>query len=319
MEMEFKDTGRRRRVMLIVLGVALALAAGWGAFMLGSRGAPAENTVKKAVLVASHDIAARSQVTADDVTVRQVPIDEALPQAYQEAGEVIGRLTSVPVYADQQMTPNLFATTAADADFSILSPDEQVTLNSPYWRAVALQIPPERAVGGEIKAGQHVDLVVSVDIEVLTQDAEGNYVRTDTASIEGFQGGKSTKVTYQDLEVLKASPDDQMYILKVDLHQAEQIAHVIQVAPDSFTLVMRPEEDTRVADESQYGTTTDRLIMTFLYPAPQLVDLNQLLGPIVPVGSGSTASPAPGGQPSSSQSPAESPAPGEQPSASPTR
>jgi len=44
-------------------------------------------------------------------------------------------------------------------------------------------------------------------------------------------------------------------------------------------MVLRPDEDTRPIDESQYGTTTDRLIMTYLFPAPQVLDLSQLLGP----------------------------------------
>ena len=122
--------------------------------------------VTESVLVAARDIAARQQVTADDVVVRQVPVDEVLTQSYRESNLVLGRLTAVPVYADQQMTPNLFATTAADTEFSILGPDDEVTLDSPFWRAVAVEVPSARAVGGEIKAGQHIDLFVSVRFDI---------------------------------------------------------------------------------------------------------------------------------------------------------
>src|SRR3954468_11804069 len=159
MEMEFKDTGRRRRVLLIVLGAALALAAGWGAFLIASKGGPAAEVVKKSVLVAARDIPARTTGSADDLTTRQVPVDEVLPQSYDAQPDAVGRVTSVPIYTDQQITPNLFATTSADSDFSILGSDEVVTDTSPVWRAIAIQIPAERAVGGEVKAGQHVDLV----------------------------------------------------------------------------------------------------------------------------------------------------------------
>jgi len=313
MEMEFKDPDRRRRILLIVVGVVLAGAAGWGAFMLANGKSAAAPVVTDSVLVAARDIPARQQVTADDVKVSQVNVDEILTQSYKEPDLVVGRLTAVPVYADQQITPNLFATSAADTDFSILGPDEEVTLDSPFWRAVAIQIPNDRAVGGEVKAGQHVDLVVSVDIRILMQAPDGTVGECDAAVLSQVQCGKSTKLTFQDVEVLKASPDDEMYVFKMDLHQAEQVSHVIQEAPDSFTMVLRPETDTRVADSTQYGTTTDRLVMTYLYPVPQLIDVLQLLNPPLPNGS-----PAPGatpipGVPGPGETPGASPEPGSSP------
>ena len=311
MEMEFKDTERRRRLLLIVVGVLLAAVAGWGAFMLaqGGGGGTAP-TVTEPVLVAARDIPARQQVTVDDVTIRQVPIDEVLDQSYTEAALVVGRLTAVQVYADQQMTPNLFATNAADAEFAILGPDEEVTADSPYWRAAAVEVPANRAVGGEITAGQHVDLIVSVDIQVLTLNPDtGEFEEINTATEDGLMSGKSTKITYQDLEVLKADPDENTYILKVNLHQAEEIAHVVQEAPDSFMIVLRPETDTRPIDTSQLGTTTDRLVMTYLFPAPQLIDLSQLLGlPVTPGQPGGA-----GGPPAASPSPAPEASPSPEP------
>jgi Flp pilus assembly protein CpaB len=323
MEMEFKDTGRRRRLLLIFLGAALALAAAYGAFVIASKGGPAQEVVKKAVLVAARDIPARTAVTATDLTIRQVPIDEALSQSYDSQDAVVGRITSVPIYTDQQITPNLFATSTADADFSILGPNDQVTATSPEWRAVAVQIPAERAVGGEVKAGQHVDLVVSVEFKLLTQNPDGTLGECVSSIASQFQCGRSTKITFQDIEVLKSTPDDEMYVFKMDLHQAEQVSHVIQEAPDSFTMVLRPDEDTRDVDLSQYGTTTDRLIMTYFYPAPQWADLSQLLGPSpypypgAPQAPNPGASPIPGGVGTPTGSPAPSGSPEASPAASP--
>jgi Flp pilus assembly protein CpaB len=320
MEMEFKDTARRRRILLIVVGVVLAVAAGWGAFMLASGNKAAPPVVKESVLVAAREIPARQNVTADDVTVRQVPIDEVLPQAYKEASLVIGRLTAVPVYVDQQMTPNLFATSAANENFSILGPDEIVTADSPAWRAVAVEVPANRAVGGEITTGQHVDLIISTDISVFELDADGNYVKVETASAEGLRSDKSTKITMQDLQVLKADPDEEMYILRVDLHQAEQIYHVTELAPDAFSLALRPDEDTRVADPQYYGVTTDRMITQYLFPVPLLVDLNSLLGIPLPSASpvpATSPSPAPVGSPLPSGAPEASPAASPEPTPTP--
>ncbi len=306
MEIEFKDLARRRRFLLTAVGLTLALGAGFGAYSIASKGTPSVEVAKQSVLVATREIAARTPITVDDVAVRQLPMDDVLTQSYRAPEEVVGRLTAVPVYAGQQMAPNLFATSSANAEFSILGPEEVVTADSPYWRAVAVQVPASRAVGGEIEAGQHVDLFVSVQIDVLAVDPDGNYQRVDTATEDGLQSGTSTKITFQDLEVLKADPAEGMYVLKVDLHQAEEIYHIVQVAPDSFSLALRPEEDTRAANTLEYGETTDRLVMTYLFPVPQLLDLSQLLGGSAPPGQ---VSPTPGVTPN----PASSPAPGQTP------
>lgn len=311
MEMEFKDTGRRRRFILLSVGVALALVAGWTAYSLGTRGGAATpQVITQPVLVAARDVAARMTITADDVTTRQVPVDEALSQAYAEPSQVIGRVTAVSLYANQQLTPNLFATAAADANFSILEPDETVAPDSPYWRAVALEVPRSRAVGGEIKDGQHVDLFVSVTFELFAVDEEGNYVQVDTATEDGLRNGQSTKISFQDLEVLKSDPDANLYVLKVNLQQAEEIAHIMQVAPDAFSLALRPEEDTRPVPPTEYGTTTDSLIMTYFYRVPQLVDILTLL-----TQNGQAVGPAP--SPGTLPTPAPSASPSPEPSPTP--
>ena len=302
---QFRYAGQRRRVVLIILGLALALVAGWGAFMLAQSGTGQAPVIEESVLVAARDIPARTPITADDVTVRLVPIDEILPQSYTSATDVIGRVTAINVYADQQITPNLFATSAAGVDYSILGPDEVVTDDSPFWRAVAVSVPDERAVGGTLQNGQHVDLFVSVDHQVVALDEEGNYQVVQVATQEGLTSGKSTKITFQDLQILKADPDLQMYVLKVDLHQAEEIYHIVQVAPDSFSLALRPDEDTRSADTLEYGETTDRIIMTYLYPVPLLVNLEELVGlPIEPI-----PAPTPGPEEPPTPGPEEPPTP----------
>ena len=323
MEMEFRDPGRRRRLLVVTLGGILAAAAGMAAFTMASNGNKAPDVARQNVLVATREVQARTALSADDVTLRQVPTDQVLEAVYTDPTLVVGRITSIPIVPGEQITPNLFATADANSDFSILSPGETVTTDSPYWRAVAVEVPPDRAVGGDLKAGDHVDLFVSLEIDVLTQDATGQWVKTDGANSAGFQTGDSTKLTFQDLEVLKSTPDNNMYVLKVDLHQAEQISHVVQLAPDSFSLALRPGDDTRSADTSQYGTTTDRLIMTYLFPAPRLIDLTQLTGPAVSPIPGSGSSPVPGGtgstpSPTPTPNPVQSPGASAEPSASPT-
>jgi Flp pilus assembly protein CpaB len=279
MEMEFKDNSRRRRFLLLI-GVVLALVAGGAAFMLSSGGAGnAQAQVEmRTVLVAAREIPARTVLTASDLTLRDLPKDAVVTQAYDDPDRVIGLVTGVNVYLNQPITPNLLATSAADAAFAILAPDEQVSPETPYWRAVSVMVPAERAVGGELMTGQRVDLIATVKIDVLTLDPEsGEYVTQPTE--EGYYSGNSTKITFEDLLVLDADTDANLYVLKVDLNQAEEITHLQADGANTFSIALRPEADTRAVDRSQYGETTERIIEQYQFVVPKILDLLTLTEP----------------------------------------
>src|SRR5687767_1878379 len=170
MEMEFKDRSRRRR-FLIVVGVVLALVAGGAAFSLSQGAGQAQAQVEmRTVLVAAREIPARTVLAASDLTLRELPKDGVVLEAMTDPAQAIGQVTGVPIYLNQPITPNLLATGAIDAAFSILGPDEPVAADSPVWRAVSVMVPAERAVGGQLQTGQRVDLIASVQLDILTWD-----------------------------------------------------------------------------------------------------------------------------------------------------
>lgn len=296
MELKFKDPAIRRRRLIILLGVVMAITAGLVAFGMSRGGAApaAAEVTKRAVLVALVDIPARTVLQNEHVTVRQIPDDLSLALAFNEPSDVVGQVTTGPITAGQAIYPNVLVSNAQGGAFSILGPNEVVSTDSPYWRAVSVQVPSDRAVAGQILTGQRVDLFATVQIDILVRDAEGNYLPATT--VEGYQSGKSTKITFQDLEVLSAQSEAGMYILKVDLHQAEEIYHVASVAPNSFSLALRPGADTRTAETAEYGETNDRIIVQYLYPLPQVLDL----GPL-------TALPTPAPSPATGTEPEPSP------------
>ena len=302
MELKFKDPAIRRRRMIILLGVAMAITAGLVAFAISGGGAgPAVAEVpKRAVLVAVADIPARTVLQTEHVAVRQIPDDVSLALAFTQPTDVVGQVTTGPIMAGQAIYPNVLVTNAGGGTFSILGPNEVVSTDSPLWRAVSVQVPPDRAVAGQILTGQRVDLFATVQIDVMLRDAEGNYIPATTT--EGYQSGKSTKITFQDIEVLSAAGESGMYVLKVDLHQAEEIYHIASVAPNSFSLALRPGADTRTTETADYGETNDRIIVQYLYPLPQVLDLGPLTALPVPA-----ASPTPDGEPE--PSPSASPRP----------
>src|SRR5437870_13910031 len=109
MEMEYKDPSRKGRY-IVVLGVVLAVVAGGAAFFLINQAQQQAGTAglqKVSVVVATRVIAARKPIEADDVTVRQVPLDPTNAQGtVSDPARVIGRVPGVTILQDQPITTN---------------------------------------------------------------------------------------------------------------------------------------------------------------------------------------------------------------------
>jgi Flp pilus assembly protein CpaB len=301
MEMEFKSGARRQRLLLIV-GVALALFAGIAAFYMSSHGtASGQPIAMRTVVVAAQAIPARTVIEQSHVILRKVPDDATYDMAVTDPGQVLGLVTGVSVYDGQPITMNLFATSTAGYKFSILSPTETVAPDSPYWRAVAVQVPKDRAVGGQVMAPQHVDLFTTVEINILTAQKDGTMA--NTPSREGYYTDKTTKLAWPDLQVLSVDTDNDIYVLRMTLHDAEEVAHLQDVGDTAFALALRPDNDTRTVDLSAYGETTNRIIEQHIFPLPQIINTATYPQPS-PL---ATPSPIPSALAAASPSPAASP------------
>ena len=317
MELEFTDRGRRRRLLMII-GIIMALVAGMTAFFLGNqKSANAEPSAMRTVLVAAQTIPARTIIESGHLLTRDVPEDPSNALAISDPAPVRGRVTAVTVYADQPITPNLIANTQPGQLVNILGPTETISPDSPVWRAVSVQVPLERAVGGLVEPGQRVDLIAGANIKVQVEDENGQLVEGTT--LDGFYTDDSFKVALMDIEVLSKAPDSDTYVLKVDLHQAEEIM-VLQAQGAGFMFALRPEGDNRIIDREGYGQTVNRVIEKYLFPLPRIIQVDRYPKPdpeIVPEGSptvtwpdpdpGLVASPDPSGAPIGS--PVPSPAP----------
>jgi Flp pilus assembly protein CpaB len=290
MEMEYKDPSKRGR-WIVVIGVVLAIAAGGAAFFLinqAQQQAGQSGLQKVAVVVALRPIQPRVPIVAEDVTVREVPIDPTNAQGIVSTPDkVIGHVLSVAVLQDQLVTTNLFATEASGG-FSILEPGETIGPDSESWRAVAITVPDNLAVGGLIQAGMSVDVLMSASI----------LVPQDLLDAGKYYSDRSTKITYQRMVVLSKASGG-LYIVKATLTQAEEIAHLQATGNAVFAMLMRPESDIREVDVSTYGETTNRIIAKYGLPLPE----------VYPPGKGPIPTPAPTRTPTPSPSPAASGSP----------
>jgi Flp pilus assembly protein CpaB len=301
MEMEYKDPSRRGRYIVIV-GVILAIVAGGAAFYLISQAqqqAGQAGLQKVAVVVALQTIPARKVIEAADVVVREVPIDETNAQGIVSTPDkVIGRVPAVTILAGQMVTTNLLASSVEGGQFTVLQPDETIGPDTPEWRAVSMTVPDDRAVGGLLTPNQTVDVFVTASVNVLTNSEVG-------IGEEGWYSDKSTKISYQNMVILAKAGT--FYVLRAPIDVAEEISHLQASGTASFSLVLRPDVDTRQVDASALGTTTNQVIIRYGLPIP--VVFPPVEGPVP------TPVPTPVATPAPSVSPA--PSDGAVPSASP--
>ena len=298
MEMEYKDQSKRGKV-IVVIGIVLAVAAGAAAFFLinqAQQQAGQGALQKTAVVVATRPIPARKPVEAGDVAIREIPLDETNAEviAVTTVEEIVGRVLSVSVFQGQMLTKNMLASTTTGGQFSILEPGETVGPESEAWRAVALTVPDNQAVGGLIQAGMSVDVLMTATVNVPQDLLENGKYYTD----------RSTKITWQNMVILARTGT--FYIVKATLDVAEEITHLQAAGNASFSMLMRPEQDIRFADASSLGATTNRIIARYGLPVPEVYPPGN--GPL-PVEPTAAPTPIPTTPPAASPSPSASPAP----------
>jgi Flp pilus assembly protein CpaB len=291
MDPEFKDERHRGRIV-IVLGVVLAVIAGGAAFFLINQAqeqAGQAAAQKVPAVVAIQVIPAREVIEAADVEVRMVPLDPSNANGViADPADVVGRIPAVSILQGQLITSNMLASSDEGGQFSILGPDETVGPDSEALRAVSMTVSDDLAVGGLLKPGQSVDVFVTVVVNVPTDVTEAGKYYPD----------RSTKITYQDMVIL--AREGAFYVVRAPLAVAEEISHLQATGNAIFSLALRPDEDTRFADASRLGETTNAIIKRYGLPIPEPY----------PAGSGPLQTPIPTAPPS--------PAPSTAPSASPT-
>lgn len=305
MEMEYKDSSKRGRY-IILLGLILAIGAGAGAFFLinNAQQKAGQGEIKTVTgVVVVHDLPARSVITDADIAVRtDIPLDatNGSTQLVTDKNALIGKILGVPVVAGQLLTLNLLVSvaTAGGQVFSILGPGETVGPDSEAWRAVSITASDDRAVGGVLAPGMTVDVIMTVNVTVPSTPAP--VASGPTTTPWPYITNTSTKVTYQDMRIL--ARQGTFYVLKATLQVAEEISHIQAAGGAQFSLVMRPDQDTRILDVSALGATTNRIIQRYgllipqQYPVDGKFPSQPPIAPITPAPS-PTPTAAPSGAP----------------------
>jgi Flp pilus assembly protein CpaB len=309
MEMEYRDPSRRNR-WIIVLGVVFAIVAGAGSYLVLTR---AQQTASQPVtakvitaVVASRALLAHKPLTREDMELRKdIPADTtnaATGLLITNPDELIGVLLAVDVAPGQLITRNLLASDVAGGEFQILAPGESVAPESESWRAVALTVGDDRAVGGMLQAGMHVDVIMTMTVTVPSAAPAPS--DRPAKSLPPYFSDATTKITYQDMKILARQGN--FYILKATLRVAEEISHMQASGAAQYTFVLRPGLDERIIDLSAFGETTTRIFQRYGLLIPQLIPIDTYPSPPPIPAITPPPTPAPSGSPSASPLPSPS-------------
>jgi Flp pilus assembly protein CpaB len=261
MEMEYKDTNRRGKFVIIV-GVVLAIVAGGAAFYLiqqAQQTAGQGEATLVEVVVAAQNIPARTPIQPGAVEVRKVPLDEETQVGIvTKAADLTGKVLAISVAKGQPIYSNMLATSVGTSGFSILEPEETVAPDSEAWRAISITIPDERAVAGILTPGQTIDIFMTATIPVPADAEPAGIYYSDMA----------TKITYQDVVILGRAGTQ--YIIKTSLAVAEEINHLLASGVVQFSAALRPAQDVRYVDVRNLGATTNRILQKYGMPFPQV-------------------------------------------------
>ncbi len=154
--------GSNRTMLLLALALGVLSAVLIGVYLTsvdsGTGTSPGGATIS--VVVASKDVPALTRITEDMVTVKTIGSDAVLPNAFQATKSVVGQVTQVPLVAGEQFVPaKVTATGEALAQFGANPPLSLIVPTG--MRAFSIYVNKVGAVGGLLRAGDRVDVILS--------------------------------------------------------------------------------------------------------------------------------------------------------------
>lgn len=182
--------GRLRGCIWLTAGLVVALLAGIVGFIVLSRATatptagettPAVGAPQVSVVVAARAVTVRSAITAEDVTLRELPVD-ALPEgAVRRVEDALGRITLTDLYAGEVLLSQRLVDptlVTAGGRFALLLAEEEVLMAVP-----AADLMSRITV---LKPGDQIDVLFSLDFPRST-DAEAGTTNEEQATFQLLQ------------------------------------------------------------------------------------------------------------------------------------
>jgi len=182
------------------------------------------------VVVAGQDIAAGTRISASMVILETVPSGERVSGALSSLNAVVGSTAGLAISEGEQITAANISTT--DRDAALLGDDPPLSLVIPQgMRAVSVKIDEVTAVGGLIRPGDYVDVIMAEAIN-------------DSSAINTCYVVQDVKVLAiaQDVQVAAASGQGSQTPAGPADNNPEAGSATLQVTPQKATSLIRALE-----------------------------------------------------------------------------
>src|SRR6059058_6399587 len=176
----------RRGRLYIIIGAVLAVLAFATAAGIASLPLIQGNTTGTKVVVASHDIKARTVIQASDLTISS--ISQPPPQAFAAVKDVAGKGSRVDIPAGMPVTANLIAPSG-----DLLSTSDVAYLPIPRgWVAVTVPTNEQVGVGGYVQVGDRITMLATINTQLLGQSPGRSVVLTVFRDVNVLRVGPAT-------------------------------------------------------------------------------------------------------------------------------
>lgn len=238
-------------VVALFFGLITALALNW--YLQQVKNA-ANSAVTKKVIVANTRIPARSIISSEMISTKEVPHEYSHPDALSEVEDVVGYVTNTDIFAGEQvLRDKLFQKRGKSVGLSFVIP-----LGT---RAMSVPVTKVSGVGGLIKPGDRVDLIGTIELEimkdpevstrtkvshVLLQNIEVLAVGTNmsTSAAPSIEESEAAEPKASDNNVTLAVPVDKLQALTLMLDHGK-ISLALRSPLDESEYLRQPFDDSQ--------------------------------------------------------------------------
>ncbi len=219
--------------------------------------------IKFPVVVATRDVLQYETIRPTDIDVIQVPQDMLPPGMLSDPKDVIDSVAAIPISKGEHILDNKIISKNLYSGL-----DTQIAVGK---RAVSIPVNVKSAVGYLLRPGNRIDLAAHFDYrtveakisetKVFMQDllilASGRTIQTDTplgvdrgllrGIMSEFKNVTDPREAQEALNHAKTDNNYQTVTIEVTPQQAQIVAYVVEVYPDSLSVMLRHTDDRQLA------------------------------------------------------------------------